>query len=367
MALAASCPHCRALFRVVADQLKLRGGLVRCGACRHVFDAIGSLSYVDDHALMQKRAEAPIGGAALPGPAVVAAPASRPQRPREAVAPAPAKPAAPPGPRPLGVGRRPPPPPRGEEIRDELAVPTLFGVAEPPFESPAAVTPKAATSATPSNAVRGPIESQLAQAGYRNVLVTPETVPPGTATRPQEEASELEAPSFMPTETQVRQQRITRALAIACIPLSLLAAIQIGLAMRDDALEAWPSLRPTLMSACRLYACKVAWPAHAELLTIIGSELAAIPGTDVIELNAALRSRANFIMGLPALEVTLTDTLNRTIARKVFLPVDYLASSGEPSSRIDDGLAPGSDLSVRLVFEARGLNAAGFVLYPFYL
>jgi hypothetical protein len=51
----------------------------------------------------------------------------------------------------------------------------------------------------------------------------------------------------------------------------------------------------------------------------------------------------------------------------VFLPVDYLASSGEPSSRIDDGLAPGSDLSVRLVFEARGLNAAGFVLYPFYL
>src|SRR6266403_568170 len=299
MALAASCPHCRALFRVVADQLKLRGGLVRCGACRHVFDAIGSLSYVDDHALMQKRAEAPIGGAALPGPAVVAAPASRPQRPRETVAPAPAKPAAP--------------------------------------------------------------------AGYRNVLVTPETGPPGTATRPQEEASELEAPSFLPTESQVRQQRITRALAIACIPLSLLAAIQIGLAMRDDALEAWPSPRPTLLSACRLYACKVAWPAHAELLTIIGSELAAIPGTDVIELNAALRSRANFIMGLPALEVTLTDTLNRTIARKVFLPVDYLASSGEPSSRIDDGLAPCSDLSVRLVFEARGLNAAGFVLYPFYL
>ena len=240
-------------------------------------------------------------------------------------------------------------------------------VAEPPFESPAPVTPKAATSAMPSNAVRGPIESQLAQAGYRNVLVTPETVPPGTATRPHEEASELEAPSFLATESQVRQQRITRALAIACIPLSLLAAIQIGLAMRDDALEAWPSLRPTLMSACRLYGCKVSWPAHAELLTIIGSELAAIPGTDVIELNAALRSRANFIMGLPALEVTLTDTLNRTIARKVFLPVDYLASSGEPSSRIDDGLAPGSDLSVRLVFEARGLNAAGFVLYPFYL
>jgi len=40
--------NCQVLFRVVADQLKLRGGLVRCGSCRHVFDAIGSLAYVDD-------------------------------------------------------------------------------------------------------------------------------------------------------------------------------------------------------------------------------------------------------------------------------------------------------------------------------
>jgi hypothetical protein len=102
-------------------------------------------------------------------------------------------------------------------------------------------------------------------------------------------------------------------------------------------------------------------------LTIVGSDLAAVPGTDVIELNAAIRNRASFTMALPALEVTLTDTQNRTIARKVFLPADYLASTGEPSSRIEEGLAPESDLSVRLVFEAQGLNAAGFVLYPFYL
>ena len=53
MALATKCPQCGALFRVVADQLKLRGGLVRCGQCRAVFDAIGSLTYVDDAALAQ--------------------------------------------------------------------------------------------------------------------------------------------------------------------------------------------------------------------------------------------------------------------------------------------------------------------------
>src|SRR5512145_164883 len=55
MALATKCPQCGALFRVVADQLKLRGGLVRCGQCRAVFDAIGSLTYLDDTALAQSR------------------------------------------------------------------------------------------------------------------------------------------------------------------------------------------------------------------------------------------------------------------------------------------------------------------------
>ncbi|MEG1831707.1 MAG: zinc-ribbon domain-containing protein, partial [Burkholderiaceae bacterium] len=40
MALATRCPACHSVFRVVADQLKLRGGLVRCGQCHTVFDAI---------------------------------------------------------------------------------------------------------------------------------------------------------------------------------------------------------------------------------------------------------------------------------------------------------------------------------------
>ncbi|GAA5236100.1 DUF3426 domain-containing protein [Verticiella sediminum] len=33
------CPNCSTAFRVVAEQLRLRGGRVRCGICHHVFDA----------------------------------------------------------------------------------------------------------------------------------------------------------------------------------------------------------------------------------------------------------------------------------------------------------------------------------------
>ena len=43
MALATKCPHCNTIFRVAADQLKLRGGIVRCGSCQQVFDGNSAL------------------------------------------------------------------------------------------------------------------------------------------------------------------------------------------------------------------------------------------------------------------------------------------------------------------------------------
>lgn len=50
MALATKCPHCNTIFRVAADQLKLRGGIVRCGTCKEVFD--GNAALVDPSAAL---------------------------------------------------------------------------------------------------------------------------------------------------------------------------------------------------------------------------------------------------------------------------------------------------------------------------
>ena len=47
MALATQCPHCHTTFRVAADQLKLRGGIVRCGACQRIFDGNAHLIDLD--------------------------------------------------------------------------------------------------------------------------------------------------------------------------------------------------------------------------------------------------------------------------------------------------------------------------------
>ena len=40
--LATRCPHCQTRFRVTTQQLLLRDGLVRCGACREIFNANSS-------------------------------------------------------------------------------------------------------------------------------------------------------------------------------------------------------------------------------------------------------------------------------------------------------------------------------------
>jgi hypothetical protein len=128
-----------------------------------------------------------------------------------------------------------------------------------------------------------------------------------------------------------------------------------------------PQARPALVQLCEPLNCTVGWPTRADLLAVVGTELQAVPGTDILELTAVVRSRATHPLALPAIEVTLTDTQNRALARRVFTPAEYLASSAEPRSRIDEGLAAGADYIVRLSFEARQISAAGFVVYPFYL
>ncbi|MGB9109265.1 MAG: zinc-ribbon domain-containing protein, partial [Telluria sp.] len=73
MALATQCPHCHTTFRVASDQLKLRGGIVRCGACQSIFD--GSAHLIDLDALAASKAQAAQPDAAPAGDAPDTAPA----------------------------------------------------------------------------------------------------------------------------------------------------------------------------------------------------------------------------------------------------------------------------------------------------
>ena len=59
------CPACNTTFRMTREQLLVRDGKVRCGACRHVFNAM-------EHLLEETAPEA-----LRPAPAAPAAPAAK--------------------------------------------------------------------------------------------------------------------------------------------------------------------------------------------------------------------------------------------------------------------------------------------------
>jgi predicted Zn finger-like uncharacterized protein len=83
MALATRCPHCNTTFRVAHDQLKLRAGLVRCGACKEIFNGIEHLLPQDALAPAPEPAVPPAPSAAsIPSapPAQSAPPPPEPQR-----------------------------------------------------------------------------------------------------------------------------------------------------------------------------------------------------------------------------------------------------------------------------------------------
>jgi hypothetical protein len=217
----------------------------------------------------------------------------------------------------------------------------------------------AATRPKDDGAATGPATPDTAVDGEKAASPPP----PGAAV---EASPEAEPPSFMRPKRR-RPPRFSVVYGGGSVLLALLAIVQLGVIFRGELMIHWPQSRPALVSLCEVFGCTVTWPTQASQLAVIGTELQAIPGTDALELTAVIRNRAGFRQALPAVEVTLTDAANRALARKVFTPADYLASAGEPSLRLQEGFGAGSDFTIRIFFEARGLSPAGFLVYPFYL
>jgi hypothetical protein len=82
----------------------------------------------------------------------------------------------------------------------------------------------------------------------------------------------------------------------------------------------------------------------------------------LLVLNATLRNRAGYGQAYPSLELSLTDTQDVPIVRRVFTPADYLAA-GSPA---DQPFAAKSDVAVHLWIEVLDISAAGYRLYVFY-
>ena len=124
-----------------------------------------------------------------------------------------------------------------------------------------------------------------------------------------------------------------------------------------------PALRPALEKMSASLGTTIPLARRVDLISIESSDLQSDTARgNMLVLSATVRNRAAFPQAYPALELALTDTRDTPIARRVFLPEEYLPAT-QPA---DQPIGPHADVGVRIWVEAKDINAAGYRLYVFY-
>jgi hypothetical protein len=148
--------------------------------------------------------------------------------------------------------------------------------------------------------------------------------------------------------------------AFGILLLLIVLAAQAAYFYRSDIAANVSEARPYLARMCEYLRCTVSLPQRPRLISIEGSDMQesdpANPG--LIALTATLRNQAAIGLGYPSLDVILTDTREHTVARRIFLPAEYL----DPGKDARAGIPPSAEITIRLDLDTSGLGAAGFRL-----
>jgi len=160
----------------------------------------------------------------------------------------------------------------------------------------------------------------------------------------------------------VKGGRIWWGLMIALLVLALL--LQLSYLWRADLAARIPSSRTLLQTMCNWLACQVGLPQNSELISIESSNLEAdTNNSQLISLNVLLRNRAHYALALPHLELTLNDTQERALARRIFKPAEYLATSQQAEA----GIPADQEISIKVWLALQELNPSGYrlvLIYP---
>lgn len=156
------------------------------------------------------------------------------------------------------------------------------------------------------------------------------------------------------------RRRAARWWAAASALLAFALAGQAAYVYRAELATQYPGLKPYLARMCELLQCTVSPPQRPRLIAIEASDLQindpARPS--VIQLTATLRNHAGYDVAYPALDLVLTNTREHTLARRIFLPAEYVHRGRD----VGAGIPANAEIIVRLDLDTGDLNPAGFRL-----
>ena len=152
---------------------------------------------------------------------------------------------------------------------------------------------------------------------------------------PELSAPAMAEPEFMPAVGFVQdtgQQSnwnlplVRAALSLACVVLSAALLGQLAVSQKDVLAAQEPRLAPLLQAACRLLGCEVRPLRRIESLLIDQASFSKI-GIDAYRLSFVFRNTGDAAVEVPALEVTLTDSQDQALVRRVIMPAQFAAST----------------------------------------
>jgi predicted Zn finger-like uncharacterized protein len=340
------------MFRVVPDQLRISEGWVRCGHCSEVFDAHGHLQTrslakqqpemtpevsLPDLAEASVSTGAPSVGAdpsellssGLPLVPVESDEASAFQHKPELT----------------DVGLQAAD--NVSEVLHESPASSVLPLASPPnlaepFDGP----PQAPTSAA---------QTELDLRTYHDAAHADEipTLPESLLDEDVSFVLQARRKAFW------RRPLIRLSLSALAVVLLCFLALQVALHERDQLAVLEPQVKPWLIRLCAQLDCSVAVPRQIESVVIDSSTFTKVRG-DVFRLSFTVRNTAGVEVATPAVEVTLMDTQEQPVVRRVLTPSEIgagpvLSLKGEWSAVINMGVEP-----------AGGGRISGYRLLAFY-
>ncbi len=339
--LATRCPTCQTAFRVTMQQLELRDGMVRCGACREIFNGIDTVFEYEP-----------------------------------------------------GVGFELTPPPAQQDMADRMTLIDFDSLRG--SQAPSASTMQAELDAlsraiadlqakpwtTPPASVRDELGSNDAEEddahadrrGHGNDHHDHHgSDHHGNGhhhSAPQDGQDDAypplhaEPPGFVQQAQQrERSARSWKVLLWIAIPLLMLALVgQLTFYFRSDIAARSPEAARYLRGACRHLGCTIRLPMQIDRLSLASSQLDAVgEGTGRFMLTALVRNQGDTVQAWPSLDLQLKDADGQATVRKAFLPTQY-ASKDE----ITSGMPARSEREIRIMFDLSGDAPAGFDLTLFY-
>lgn len=327
MSLATRCPACATRFRVVADQLKISDGWVRCGQCGEVFDATQDLR--SDDGLMA----APVADIEPPPPVRAPAAPLVSDPPWPGLAEATPEPPATEGPEVNEPEPEPEPPPLDfppdaePVLQPPSATPDLQeGPHWTEDEAETVVDPGPEPASAPE--LPGPVPADTDAGAW---LAAPAAEPEEASAADLAEVPMLPEPPGFVRQAQRRAFWQRRAVRVGLGLLSLLLllglALQWVLHERHRIAALRPDFKPLLETLCQPLGCRIEPMRWIDALNIDSTTFAR-RGSGRYGLEVVVRNASAFELALPALELSLTDTREQLLLRRVILPAELGVPSG---------------------------------------